>query len=79
MKKSDTAKYRETQKSKDSRSDTSAASSLHIHEQLLCISGAGFLHHQTREMSQVTLRVISMCPDYLHNSCIFTLFLSSPM
>lgn len=38
MKKSDTVKYKETQKSKDSGSDTNAPNSLAIHEQHFCIS-----------------------------------------
>lgn len=50
MKKFDTVRYKQTQKSRDSSSEpTRAPYYLGIPGQLFCISGAAFLHLQTRD------------------------------
>ena len=60
MKKFDTGRYRQTQKLKDASSDpASTPYSLGVRGQPLCISGAAFLHLQTRELGQRRLSIIS--------------------
>lgn len=72
MKKSVTVKHEQTQKSKDSGSDPmSTPYKLGIRGQPLHISGAAFLHLPTRKMS---LSIMSMCLDFLKDSCIFKHF-----